>query len=334
MRAVEKSASLFGVLAFGLLLIAPGSAGAQDDQALLKEQCASCHEARGDGTLSRVHDARKTPEAWDMTLVRMMNVHGVELSSKERRRLVKHLSDARGLAPAETAGYRYVLEKTPGVTDTGPSDDLTQICGRCHTFARVGLQRRDEVEWLKLVHFHLGQFPTTEYQALGRDRDWWGIASTGIPKELAKLYPLETDAWTSWQKREAPDLSGAWRLVGRQPGKGPYDGRLTVKSKGGDNYEVESMLTFAGGETVKRRGRAILYTGHEWRAATKAGDDRIRQVASVAEDGNSMSGRWFRADNDVVGGTMTAVRMKGAAPQILAVAPDYLKQGGSAQIVV
>ena len=26
------------------------------------------------------------------------------------------------------------------------------------------------------MHFHLGQFPTTEYQMMGRDRDWKGKA--------------------------------------------------------------------------------------------------------------------------------------------------------------
>ena len=45
------------------------------------------------------------------------------------------------------------------------------LCARCHSYARVALQRRDAAEWLKLVHFHLGQYPTTEYQAGGRDRE-------------------------------------------------------------------------------------------------------------------------------------------------------------------
>ena len=334
MRAVAGPASIFVVLACGLLPFAPLGAAAESDQELLAARCANCHAVRDDGTLERVHDARKTPEAWDMTLVRMINLHGVELTAAERRRLVKHLADARGLAPSETAGYRYVLEKTPGATDSGPNEDLTQICGRCHTFARVALQRRDETEWLKLVHFHLGQFPTTEYQALGRDRDWWGIASGETPEVLAELYPLEIEAWAAWKARPAPDLSGSWRLVGRQPGKGAYDGSLTVAAEGGDGYSVESVLTYAGGETVTRKGKAILYSGHEWRAGTKGDDGRVRQVATLSEDGSTLTGRWFLADNDVVGGSLTALRVDGTPPRILSVVPGHLKRGGSAEVVV
>ena len=334
MRALAGSASFFAVLVCGLLPLAPFAASAESDRELLAARCAACHAARDDGTLERVHDVRKTPEAWDMTLVRMVNLHGVEFAAGERRRLVKHLADLRGLAPAETAGYRYVLEKTPGVTDSGPNEDLTQICGRCHTFARVALQRRDETEWLKLVHFHLGQFPTTEYQALGRDRDWWGIASGEMPEALAELYPLETEAWEAWAARPAPDLSGTWRLVGRQPGKGAYDGTLRIAAEDGDGYSVESVLTFAGGETVTRKGKAILYSGHEWRAGTKGAEGRVRQVASLSEDGSTLTGRWFHADNDVVGGSLTALRVEGAAPKILSVAPGHLKRGGSAEVVV
>ena len=333
MRSLARRFSCFAGAFAALLLAAPQDSAAQDGDALVTARCVACHAARADGTLERVHDARKTPEAWDMTLFRMANLHGVEMTPDEKRKLVKQLSDTHGLAPAETEGYRYILEKTPGVTDTGPDDDLTQMCGRCHSFARVALQRRDEAEWLKLVHFHLGQFPTTEYQALGRDRDWWGIASRDMPKALVKLYPFETEAWEAWKSRPAPDLSGSWRLVGRQPGKGAYDGTLKVSSKGDDSYAVEAELTFGDGTTVAHSGNAILYSGHEWRAGAKGDDGSVRQVASVAEDGKSMTGRWFYAGNDVIGGSMTAVRLD-SGPQILAVAPAHVRQGGSAQVVV
>ena len=89
------------------------------------------------------------------------------------------------------------------------------MCARCHSYARVALQRRTEDEWRKLAHFHLGQYPTTEYQALGRDRNWWEIASEQLPGELAERFPLDTPAWQAWSEREPVDLSGEWRFVGR-----------------------------------------------------------------------------------------------------------------------
>ncbi len=127
MRSLARRFSCFAGAFAVLLLAAPQDSAAQDDAALVNARCAACHAARADGTLERVHDARKTPEAWDMTLFRMANVHGVEMTPEEKRKLVKQLSDSNGLAPAETEGYRYILEKTPGVTDTGPDDDLTQM---------------------------------------------------------------------------------------------------------------------------------------------------------------------------------------------------------------
>ena len=332
--ATTLGAMTLGAMALGALVLATHQdAKAQDDQALLNARCAACHEERADGTLSRVYDARKTPEAWDMTIVRMMNVHGVKLTADERRQLVKHLADERGLAPSESVGYRYVLEKTPGVFDSGPDDTLTQMCGRCHTYARVALQRRDEAEWLKLVHFHLGQFPTTEYQALGRDRDWWGIASTEVVKQLSEHYAFNSAAWEAWQARGSVDLSGAWRVVGHQPGKGAYDGSLTVATQGDDRFSVKTKLNFADGSSLAREGSAVLYNGHEWRASTKGAEGRARQVLAVAEDGGSMTGRWFDPDNDVIGGTIKAVRQDGA-PRVLAVVPAHVKQGETTQVII
>ena len=151
---------------------------------------------------------------------------------------------------------------------------------------------------------------------------------------LAEMFPFETDAWKAWQAHKAPDLSGTWRVAGRQPGKGAYDGVLKVSAKSGDSYTVESQLTFADGSTVTRTGRAMLYTGHEWRASLKGAGGRIRQVASVAEDGMSMSGRWFLRDNDVIGGSMTAVRSETGGPRILAVTPGHIRQGSADRIAI
>ena len=47
------------------------------------------------------------------------------------------------------------------------------------------LQHRPAAEWDIWCISHLGQFLTTEYQALGRDRDWFGIALKEMVPELA-----------------------------------------------------------------------------------------------------------------------------------------------------
>jgi quinohemoprotein amine dehydrogenase len=305
---------------------------AQDAVSILNAKCAACHE-RSDGGLTRIKDQRKTPEAWDMTIVRMMQLHGVEVTDDERSALVKHLADTQGLAPAETEGFRYILERVPSEFEEPPTDELGTMCARCHSFARVALQRRTEDEWRKLAHFHLGQYPTTEYQALGRDRNWWEIASEELPAKLAELYPLDAPEWQAWRERPRPDLSGRHRLIGDQPGRGRFEGTSEVTAEGDDTYSYRFEITYDDGATETGDGRGIVYTGYEWRGSTAIGDTAIREVYRVAEDGSGAEGRFFVADSDALGGRLSAVRMDGDS-RVLAVWPPHLRAGESTEIAI
>ena len=316
------------LLFFSMNAIAQDSAGAK----LLESKCSPCH-ARTDGGLQRIKDSRRTPEGWDMNLVRMMVVHGVRMTGEERAAMVKYLSDNHGLAPEETEGLRYILERQSNMIEPQPDDTLAAMCARCHSYARFSLQRRTRDEWLKLMHFHLGQFPTAEYQAMARDRNWWEIMSTEMPDLLVKYYPLETDAWTTWQSRAPADPSGEWRVAGHQPGRGGYHGTMKVNKDGDDQYEVQLDIRYQDGESASGSGRAIVYTGYEWRASIDLGGRTVLQVAALDEDGTNLSGRWFYEDNDVIGADLSAVK-SGGGPHIMAVHPAYLKAGQGAEISV
>ena len=314
-----------------LALVSAGhGANAQDATSILNAKCAACHERTDDG-LARIKDQRKTPEAWDMTIVRMMQLHGVEVTDDERATLVKHLADTQGLAPAETEGFRYILERVPSQFEEPATDELGAMCARCHSYARLALQRRTEDEWRKLAHFHLGQ--STEYQALGRDRNWWEIASKQLPGELAELYPLETPEWTAWQEREPVDLSGRYRVIGNQPGRGSFEGVSDVSAEGDDTYSYEFEITYEDGATETGAGSGILYTGYEWRGTTTMGDATLREVQRVAEDGSGADGRFFAANSDSLGGRVKVVRMDGES-QVLAVSPPHLRAGETAEVAI
>jgi quinohemoprotein amine dehydrogenase len=320
--------------ALPLALVGAGNgAHAQEASSILNAKCAACHERTDDG-LARVKDQRKTPEAWDMTIVRMMQLHGVEVTDDERAVLVKHLADTQGLAPAETEGFRYILERVPSQFEELPTDELGAMCARCHSFARAALQRRTENEWRKLAHFHLGQYPTTEYQALGRDRNWWEIASEQLPGELAGLYPLDTPAWQAWSEREPVDLSGEWRFVGRDSRVGDYEGVAIIESTGDDTYAVTLQATYADGEHLNGEGSGIVYTGFEWRSRLTLGDDETLQVFAVSEDGDSMTGRSFLADADSIGTRVTARRMDEGTSAVLAASPSHLRARETAEIAI
>lgn len=303
---------------------------------LIRETCGTCHTDEGDGKFSRISHMRKTPEGWDMTIGRMIDWHGLKISPTHRERIVKHLADTQGLAPAETAAYRWSLERRPNVVRPAADETEQAMCGRCHTLARPALQRRDADQWLKLVHTHLGEFPTTEYQAQSRDRRWWEIASQEMPQALASRYGLQSDAWDSWRDKaiNPADLSGAWSLSGTRPGKGPYVGTMEVERGAKDAYTTRWTIRYLrNGETAEASGDVRLFTGYEWRGTSRLGESTVREVYAVSEDGRSLTGRWFHAEADELGGSMTAVRADGPAT-VLHVEPAVIKPGTTTRVTL
>lgn len=302
------------------------TAHAQSGQEVLDNACAACHAKDANGRYSRIDDSRRTPEGWDMNVVRMIRNYGLHMSDADRAAVVRHLADTRGLSVEETEGYRYILEKEMRADDTGPDQLMTETCRRCHSYARVALQRRTAEDWEKLIHFHLGQFPSLEYQALARDRDWWAIANGEVLDQLTRLY-VGGEA----PPKSTMDMTGEWRIAGHQPGRGDYAGVMTVTADGED-YAVQADLTFADGTTEAQTGRAVLYGAGEWRGSLTSGETELRQVFALRPDG-TMDGRWFHVDQSSIGGRITAARAD-AAPRILSVSPGHLKAGETAEITI
>lgn len=300
---------------------------------IVQQQCIGCHLPEADGKLSRISYQRKTPEGWEMTISRMQLIHKLQISNQEnvptsatRRALVKHLADHQGLAPAETTQYRYLIEQDLSIIESFDPEQA-QMCGRCHSAARFALQRRTESEWNMLVHYHLGQYPSTEYSLYGRDRDWFGVAKNEIVPQLAKQFPLETEAWSEWLATPKADLSGRWRIVGEMPGKGSMAGIMTSEpTEKDDVYRVTFTGAFANGEPLSGEGQAIVYTGYEWRAGLELNGQRYRQVLAASEDGNSMSGRTFEKDQPEMGIRTSLVRDDGSS-RLLSVVPNHIRPG-------
>lgn len=318
-----------GALALAGLLTAPAQAA--DAQSIIRDRCLSCHTETGDKAtpFSRISEQRKTPEGWMMTLSRMQQQRGLVISAEEKRTLVKYLADTQGLAPEETAGLRYLLEKEPNVVES--FDQLVQeTCVRCHSGARIALQRRTEDEWKHLIHFHMGQQPTAELHAGARDRAWFDIALTNVAPKLAKDYPFDNEAWSNWLKAGKKDLSGAWSISGYLPGKGNYDAVLEAQAAGNDEYTLSVKGQYADGTPLNGSGKAIVYAGYEWRASLTVDGVKMRQVLAAAPDGMSMQGRSFERDDEIIGGSVTAV--KGNA--ITALYPSYIKQGQQTRVVI
>nr|WP_211163036.1 quinohemoprotein amine dehydrogenase subunit alpha [Aromatoleum diolicum] len=319
-------------LALGVAGVLPAHAE-EDGRRVIDKKCASCHLENG--KLTRIPEIRKTPEGWDMTVVRMGVWHKVELTPDERRAVVKYLADRQGLAPSESAPFRFLTERRPNMQDAPPDEELAQMCGRCHSYGRVALQRRDENEWRKLMHTHLGQFPSAEYSALGRDRNWWEIARDKLPAKLAGLYPKNTDAWRDWSRAKHRPAAGRWVVAGERPGWGRYTGTMTAKAKGKDRYEVSYELRFGAGNTVRGQGDAVIYTGYEWRGSAQIGNEDTRSIFALSEDGSRIGGRWFLKGADEIGASFEAVRAdKATKNALVSVNPQMLRAGETVELTL
>src|SRR3569832_2845739 len=226
---------------FCLLMYAAAAQSAEGPE-ILQTRCGGCHQQSAPGHFARISDIRKTPEGWLMTIFRMQHVHQVQITEADRDVLIRYLADTQGLAPTETIPARYALEQRPNATDMTLPGDLQVMCARCHSAARVALQRRDTSDWLKHVHWHLAQWPTIEYLQNARDRLWWQKATTEVPDQLGKLYPLSTAAWDQWRVRPHADLSGTWLVVGHEPGGADSWGTATISKSGDALYTVAYSL--------------------------------------------------------------------------------------------
>jgi quinohemoprotein amine dehydrogenase len=314
----------------------PAAAGT-DVERIMQASCSGCHSAEGTG-LSRVSEQRKTPEGWQMTLTRMQLVHKARIfdpaaegedENTATRKLVKYLADTQGLAPSESQPFRYILEQELNTIEQHATAQFGEMCARCHSGARVRLQRRSEVEWRHLVHFHLGQFPTTEYSLMGRDRNWLDQALDQMVPVLSAEYPLHTAQWRQWQEAGRPGFRGRWHLLGSMPGKGSFHGTMEATGGDGDQYALTFSGSFEDGEQLSGSGRAVVYTGYEWRATLKLGATGYRQVLAASEDGGGMQGRMFQTDHSERGMRVRAVRDTGEAI-LLAAYPAYLRAGEEA----
>ncbi|NIE65431.1 quinohemoprotein amine dehydrogenase subunit alpha [Burkholderia sp. Ax-1719] len=329
-------ASLLLPLAFATQAAhAQTAAQTRDAPTIISQTCAACHSAESKDTWSRISHQRKTPEGWLMTIARMQTMHGLVISDEDKQIIVKYLADRQGLAPAETADARYALERRLNTQEVLGSDEFKQMCARCHSAARPLLQRRPVAEWDRLVNFHLGQWPSIEYSAMGRDRDWLNGALKDIAPMLAQQYPYESAQWAQWQKTrpKATSLAGAWSFAGHMPGRGDAAGVMTVTGGAKDSFKVTLKGHFADGGGFDGSGTAVLYDGYEWRASIKVQGVEMHQV--LAATNGEMKGRMFDEAHDERGLDFDAAKLDvKSAPRILAVQPAFIKAGESTEVTV
>lgn len=318
----------------------PDTTGFEITDPLVLRKCGGCHKADSTRRVSRLSYMRKTPEGWEASIRRMASLNQVKLDAAEARAIVKYFANTQGLAPAEVKPGRFETERRLveyRYTADGPTE---RTCRACHSLGRVLLQRRTRGEWELLVATHRGYYPGSDFQAFRR------MAPTPVDSapqphpmdqaigHLSRVFPLHTPEWRAWSTsmRPAP-LEGVWSLSGHEPGRGAFFGRLVVSKVAGTTDEFTTRATYryaAGGGTVTRDGRSMVYTGHQWRGRSAPvgtpADSAMREVLSVEPGWQEMSGRWFRGGYDEFGMDITLTRVTPGA-SITGVHPAALRAG-------
>src|SRR5438094_845165 len=145
-------------------------------------------------------------------------------------------------------------------------------------------------------------------------------------EHLTKTYPLQTSEWSAWSAAmQPPKLAGRWAVVGSQLGKGAIYGQVTVAADASapDSFTTEIRYTVARtGESVSRSGKALVYTGYQWRGR---GND-WRDVLFVERDWKEMWGRWFSGAYDETGIDVKLTRLS-SDPVVFGTSATATKRG-------
>jgi quinohemoprotein amine dehydrogenase len=303
--------------------------------------CRACHTQDSTGRMSRISYLRKTPEGWETSIRRMVTLNGARFDSTAARTVLKYLSNEQGIAPEELRPGRFEVERR-FIDYTYTGDQRTEdTCRACHSMGRVITQRRTREEWGLLVAMHRGFYPIVDGQTFRRGGPPPPGGDATHPMDnaithLSRTFPLVTPQWTAWAATmRPPRIEGTWLLSGEEPGKGRFFGTVTIRrGSSDDEFLTQASYTYAdGGTRATRTGRAVVYTGYQWRGRSIAEgkDDRWREVMFIEPGWASMSGRWFTGGYDEFGMDVTLTRA-GNDVVVAGTAPRALRSGATQEL--
>jgi quinohemoprotein amine dehydrogenase len=315
----------------------------------VRKACSPCHTTDEKLRMSRISWRRTTPEGWEHTIKRMVELNGLEIEPAVARDVLRYLANNLGLAPDEARKASFEAEKRM-IDYHYPVKEVDEVCSKCHSLGRVISQRRSKSEWELLVAMHRGYYPLSDFQAFrrlgppatepgpdGRPPDNRHPMDKVLPL-LASGLPLTTPEWSAWSANMgAPKLQGRWMFRGYQAGKGAFYGETTIRpGEREQEFVTETRYVSARtGETLTRQGKAILYTGFQWRGRSFEGASKEgwREVMFLDRERRELSGRWFTGGYDEIGMDVTITRM-GADPVVSGLDTVSLVSGGTREISI
>src|SRR5215471_12303015 len=133
----------------------------------VRKACSPCHTTDEKLRMSRISWRRTTPEGWEHTIKRMVELNGLQIEPAAAREVLRYLSNNLGLAPEEAQKASFEAEKRM-LDYHYPVKDVDDVCSRCHSVGRVISQRRSKGEWELLIAMHRGYYPLSDFQAFRR----------------------------------------------------------------------------------------------------------------------------------------------------------------------
>ncbi len=316
---------------------------------LVRKSCSPCHKADEKNRLSRISWRRATPEGWELTIKRMVELNGLQIEPAAAREVLRYLSDNLGLAPEEAQKASFEAEKRM-IDYHYPDKDVDHVCASCHSLGRVISQRRSKSEWELLISMHRGYYPLSDFQAFrrtgppqtqpgpdGRPPDNRHPMDKVLPHLIDEL-PLKTAEWSAWSANmRTPKLEGRWAFSGYEAGKGAFYGETAIRhTDKDDEFVTETRYVRAKtGESFTRTGRAIVYTGYQWRGRSSegAGKDAWREVMFLDRNQHELKGRWFTGAYQETGIDVTMTRI-GNDPVVLGLDRASVQTAGSREVQI
>lgn len=325
------------------------ASGAPIKSELVRKTCSPCHKVDEKLRMSRISWRRTTPEGWEHTIKRMVELNGLQIEPAVARAVLRYLANNLGLAPEEARKASFEAEKQM-IDYHYPAKDVDEVCSKCHSLGRVVSQRRSKSEWELLIAMHRGYYPYSDFQAFRR----MGPPETqpgpdGHPPDnrhpmekvlplLAEGLPLRTPEWSAWSANMgAPRLQGRWMFRGYRPGRGAFYGETTIKA-GQREQEFVTETKYVSAKTgaaLTRQGRAILYTGFQWRGRSFEGADQDgwREVMFLDRAQRELTGRWFTGGYNEIGMEVTMTRV-GGDPAVAGLDVASLASGGTHEVSI
>jgi quinohemoprotein amine dehydrogenase len=316
---------------------------------LVRKSCSPCHTIDDKQRMTRISWRRATPEGWEHTIKRMVELNGLQIEPAAARDVLRYLANNHGLAPDEAKKAAFEAEKR--MEDYHyPVKEVDDVCSRCHSLGRVVSQRRSKSEWELLIAMHRGYYPFSDFQAFrrmgppqtepgpdGRPPDNRHPMDKVLPLLTSGL-PLKTPEWSAWSANmSAPKLQGRWLFRAYQPGCGAFYGEMVIKP-GEREQEFVTETKYVStktGATLSRQGKSILYTGFQWRGRSFEGSsqDGWREVMFLDRAQRELSGRWFTGGYDEIGMEVTLTRL-GADPATAGLDVTSLAAGATREVSV